>query len=101
MEKMGYPYELTKRRWESILKKILWSLENYDDLEIYDKWNKKQWEKKEKEVKEKFKSDKFNLEMNLCLLSVGKYNKEKTEKNYKKFQEGWDLFHKYFFSLWD
>jgi hypothetical protein len=94
MKRYGYPSDLKNgKEWNIILDKIIWSLENYDDLSVFDKYSKKEIE----ELKKKYKEDSTEF----MLESIGKYNKEKTEKNEKRFNEGWELFNKHFFGLWD
>jgi hypothetical protein len=71
----GYPAGLSVKEWNKILDKIIWSMErtiDYGFFAYYDKNGK-----------------------------VKKRSPKQVQKLFKKQQEGYELFGKYFTSLWD
>lgn len=86
----GYPTNLTKQKWNSILKRITWTFmiaQKVSNREVYLTKNRKQYLRLRKIIRSD--SDLYN--------GVVIFTHQKT----KKFYKGFDLFKKYFFNLWD
>lgn len=74
----GYPYDITNEEWENIINTLIYLLEQIDE-DRYDETN--EWDM-QKETALSYETEKWNY----------------LKKNSKEFFE---LYNKYFFSLWD
>jgi len=86
----GYPTNLTKQKWDDILKRITWTFkmaQKVSNHEVYLTKNRKQYLKLRTMMR-----DNSDLYDNSIVF---------THQESKKFYKGFDLFRKYFFNLWD
>lgn len=100
MERKGIPSTLNSfDEWNKILDKMIFSFEFIRSDYGWDEnfiWHDEIWEKLEK--KEKI----MNINIgDKDFYSDIKFNAEKHDEYYQKYEEGMELFSKYFGSLWD
>ena len=93
----SYPSDLTTQQWNKVLKEVIWTFEtakhicNHDWLyQNSESWNKKDYNKWVK----------LSNEVNLKYPTLEKC-KAMTKYECEKFEMGWELFQKHYFSLWD
>ena len=101
----GYPIGMTEKQWDVILDKMIFSMDFYvndGENKLFKKYPfpLKKWDECREDNPEKpgFKTYKPNYNKEEMKL-VNKNIKE-SKKIYKKIQEGFELFGKYFTNLW-
>ena len=87
------------KKWVEMLDTISWTFQVNRKISE-DKW----YLVRREDFKEE---DKYNQHLNFCKTMVEKYNEPEdphhimTDEEVKRYDEGWELFKKYFFCLWD
>ena len=98
----GHPCDTTMKQWEKILDSIIWT------FDVANKLNDNNWwyldaENRNDEEMERLRETKKRMEENndkYELLKGEKYH-VMTFAECEKYEKGWKLFQKYFFTLWD
>jgi len=95
--KHGYPSNLTEKKWEIILDKMIWSFEQvvlfYEDSQFWIVKPEIDWEAKERSSVTGLSEIKWKVK--------GKLDTRRMKRHHQKIDEGLELFGKYYRNLWD